>query len=121
MLRTAAVLLVLTALGGLVLAATRAKMDVPPSWLAIAHGLLATSALTLLLYAGITAGLPTLMWAGLAIVIASAALGLYLNLGYHERRVALPVKLIVLHGFIAAVGLFIVAVGAFGTPMSGAT
>lgn len=116
MLRTAAVLMALTALGGLALGALRAKMTHLPSWMAIAHGLLATGSLTLLLYAGFTVGLPPLMWAGTAIVIGGAAIGLYINLAYHEKDLPLPVKPIFLHGFVGTVGLFIVALGAFGIP-----
>ena len=64
-LKTACVLLAITAVGGLAMAGMRfAGKPQPPAWLAMLHGLLAGAALTLLLYAYFTVGLPTLgVWA----------------------------------------------------------
>src|SRR4051812_13905702 len=67
MLRTAVVLLALTAAGGLLLAAIRfSGRPQPPTWIAMLHGLLAGGSLTLLLYAGFASGMPGGAWAGLA-------------------------------------------------------
>ena len=55
MLQTATILLALTALGGLLMAGIRfATRRNPPAWLAMLHGLLAASGLTLLVYAAFT-------------------------------------------------------------------
>ena len=64
-LKTSLVLLSITALGGLVMAVTRFGRDAnPPSWLAMLHGLLAASALSLLLYSYFAVGRPLLAcWA----------------------------------------------------------
>jgi heme A synthase len=83
-----------------------------PDWLAMLHGLLAASGLTLVLYAAFTAGLPGMAWLGLAAMAAAAVGGLILNLGYHTKRAALPIWLVLLHAGIAVVGLllFVIAV-----------
>lgn len=116
MLKVSTILFCLTAAGGIVLALLRAKYDRPPHWLAMAHGLLAAFGLTLITYVAFTVGLPPLMWFGLAVLVATAGAGVYMNLAYHVRARALPVTVIVVHGFIAVMGLFLVALGSFGAP-----
>jgi hypothetical protein len=112
MTQAALVLLAITAAGGLLMAGMRfTGADRPPSWLAMLHGLLAASGLTLLLYAGFTAGLPSLAWAGIALLVLAALGGLYLNLGFHDKRIALPKGVIVGHAGVAALGVVLVFLG----------
>jgi hypothetical protein len=114
MLKTATVLLALTAAGGLLMAIIRfSGADRPPSWIAMAHGLLAGSGLTLLLYAGFTAGIPSLAWIGIALLAAAAAGGAYLNLAFHARLLAIPKNIVVLHALLALAGFLLVAWAAF--------
>ena len=105
-LRTSVALLCLTAAGGLLIAGIRfaAKRN-PPDWLAMLHGLLASSGLTLLLYAGFAAGMPGGAWLGLALLGLAAMGGLVLNLGYHVKDKELAAWLVLVHGAVAAVGL----------------
>ena len=104
-LKTACVLLAITAVGGLAMAGMRfAGKPHPPAWLAMLHGLLAGAALTLLLYAYFTVGLPTLaVWALLLFVVAAAG-GVYLNLKFHWKMLPLPMGIIVGHAGAAVVG-----------------
>ncbi|WP_458542434.1 hypothetical protein [Ramlibacter sp.] len=111
MLRTAVVLLAITAAGGLLIAGMRfTGRPHPPSWLAMLHGLLAGSGLTLLLYAAFTAGLPGSAWTGLLLLVVAALGGLVLNLGYHWKNLALPVWLVLVHAAVAALGFVVLAV-----------
>lgn len=111
MLRTAVVLLAITALGGLLAAGIRfSGRPHPPSWIAMLHGLLAASGLTLLLYAAAVAGLPGGGWVGLVLLLAAVLGGLVLNLGFHWRRLELPVWLVLVHATAAAVGLVVLAI-----------
>jgi hypothetical protein len=65
MLQTASIVLLLTAAGGLLMAIQRvAQKSNPPSWLAMTHGFLAASGLTLLTYAGLTAASQAPLWWG---------------------------------------------------------
>ena len=104
-MKTACVLLALAALGGLVMAGIRVGgKPQPPTWLAMLHGFLSAAALTLLLYAYITVGLPTLAsWALLLFLIAAAG-GTFLNLNYHWKMLPLPKGMIVGHAGIAVAG-----------------
>jgi hypothetical protein len=114
MMKTATALLALTAIGGLLMAILRfSGMERPPSWIAMLHGLLAGSGLTLLLYAGFAAGIPSLAWAGILVLIAAALGGTYLNLAFHTRLLAIPKNIVVIHGLLAVVGFLLVAVSAF--------
>lgn len=114
MLKTATVLLALTAAGGLLMAIIRfSGADRPPSWIAMAHGLLAGSALTLLLYAAFTAGIPSLAWIGIVLLAAAALGGAYLNLAFHARLLAIPKNIVVLHALLALAGFLLVAWAAF--------
>jgi hypothetical protein len=109
MIQTALVLLAVTAAGGLLMAGIRfTGADRPPSWLAMLHGLLAASGLTLLLYAGLTSGLAPLAWLGIALLVLAALGGLYLNLGFHDQRLPLPKSIIVGHAIAAVLGFALV-------------
>lgn len=111
MLRTAVVLLALTAVGGLMLAGIRfSGRPHPPTWFAMLHGLLAGSGLTLLLYAGFAAGMPGGAWGGLALLVLAALGGIVLNLRYHWKNLPLPIPLVLGHAALAAVGLVVVAI-----------
>jgi hypothetical protein len=70
----------------------------------MAHGLLAAAALTLLIYAAATVGLPGLAMAATVIFAVVATVGAALNLNYHSKMLAIPKTPIVIHGFAAAVG-----------------
>jgi hypothetical protein len=109
MIKTATALLAFTALGGLIMAVLRfAGAERPPSWLAMGHGLLAGSGLTLLLYTGFAAGLPRLAWIGTGVLVLAALGGVYLNLAFHDRKLALPKAIVVVHAAIAIVGFALI-------------
>jgi glucose uptake protein GlcU len=105
LLKTAVILLGITAAGGIVMAAVRfSGHDRPPSWLAMLHGLLAGSGLTLLLYAAFTAGVGQKVWIGIALLVLAAVGGVFLNLAYHDKKLPLPKGVVVIHAVIAVVG-----------------
>jgi hypothetical protein len=115
LLKTATVLLGITALGGLLMALMRfAGSDRPPSWLAMLHGLLAGSGLTLLLYAGLAVGIPRLAWIGTGLLVLAALGGVFLNLAYHDKHLPLPKGIIVVHALIAVAGFAAVLASAWG-------
>jgi hypothetical protein len=104
-IRCAIVLLAITAVGGLVMAIMRfTGRDRPPSWIAMLHGLLAGSGLTLLLYTGFTAGLGRMVWIGVVLLVLAALGGVTLNLGYHDKQQPLPKGLVLGHAGLAVVG-----------------
>ncbi len=114
MVRTAAVLLVITALGGLAMAGIRFGGDKqPPAWLAMLHGLLAGAALTLLAYAFFTVGLPGTASLGLLLLVLAALGGVYLNLAFHWKQVLLPKGIVIVHALLAVVGFVLVLLAAF--------
>jgi hypothetical protein len=104
-MKTACVLLALSAVGGLVMAGIRfGGKPLPPTWLAMLHGFLSAAAVTLLLYAYLTVGLPALAsWALLLFLIAAAG-GTYLNLNFHWKMQPLPKAIIVGHAGLAVLG-----------------
>lgn len=107
-LKTAAALLGLAALGGMALAGIRlAGRPYPPAALAMGHGLAAGAALTLLVYAAFTVGLPTLALVAVGVLALAAAVGVWLNLGFHAQLKALPLGPMVLHALIAVAGFTI--------------
>jgi hypothetical protein len=110
-MKTACVLLAIAAVGGLVMAGIRfGGKPLPPTWLAMLHGFLSAAALTLLLYAWLTVGLPALAsWALLLFLIAAAG-GTFLNLNYHWKMQPLPKGLIVGHAGVAVVGFALLLV-----------
>ena len=117
MLKTALALLTLTALGGLAMAGIRwSKKANPPSWLAMLHGLLAGAALTLMLYAYFTVGLPAYAGWALLLFLVAASGGVFLNLGYHAKMRVVPAGIMVVHAVIAVVGYGLLVLAVMGQP-----
>lgn len=112
MLQTSTLLFLLAALGGLVMAGIRfAGKRNPPAWLAMAHGLLAASGLTLLAYSVFTENVPTLATIALVLFVVAAAGGTVMSLVYKWHDRLLPKWLVVVHA-VLAVTAFLSLVGA---------
>jgi hypothetical protein len=110
MLQTASILLLLTAAGGVLMAIQRLTRKVnPPSWLAMAHGFLAASGLTLLVYAGLTDRVHGGALLGLGLLLAASVGGIVMNLHYHLADKLLPTWLLHLHIALAALGTLLVS------------
>jgi hypothetical protein len=119
MLRTSVILLALTGAGGVLMAIIRfSGRPHPPNFVTMAHGLLAGSGLTLLLYAGITHGLPGIAWGSLALLVAAALGGLILNLGFHGKSKPLPIGLMMVHAGVALVAVVVLTLAVGTLPTS---
>ena len=113
LLWTVVVLFAIAAAGGLLMVGVRTFADRnPPAWLAMFHGLLSGAGLTLLLFGAFTVGIPTYAVWALVLLLVAALGGLFLNLGYQEKRNLLPKPVMYVHALIAVIGfiLLIVAV-----------
>jgi len=105
---TSTILLAITAAGGLVMAGIAFKGNQrPPTWLAMLHGFLAAAAVTLLLYAAATIGLPAMALTALVLFLVAAAGGAFLNLNYHWKQLPLPRWLIIVHALAAVAGFLL--------------
>ena len=115
-LLTSTVLLAIAAAGGLVMAGIRFVGNrPPPTALAMLHGFLAAAAVTLLLYAAATVGLPGMALVALALFLAAACGGVILNLNYHLKQRPLPKWLVVVHACAAAVGFALLVAATWAT------
>ena len=115
-LRTSAILLAIAAVGGLIMAGIRFAGDrQPPVALAMLHGFLAAAAVTLLLYAAATVGLPRTALAALVLFLAAAVGGATLNLNYQWKQRLLPKWLIVVHAIVAVVGFVLLLAATWAT------
>jgi len=116
MLQTATILLAVTALGGLLMAGIRfSRKHNPPAWLAMLHGLLAASGLTLLAYAVCTMTVPPMATLALALFLLAAAGGAVMSLAYKWRQRLLPAWLVVAHAIAAVTAFVLLLLAAFGT------
>lgn len=75
-----------------------------PLWIAKSHGVAAASALSLLLFGWVNFSFPRAGLYGLVTLLVAAAGGLFLNLGYHWQKKALPEWLVFAHMSVAFVG-----------------
>jgi hypothetical protein len=108
MMKTAAVLLALAAIGGLTMAVIRFRgADRPPASFAMAHGLLAAAALTLLIYCAVAAGVSALAGIAIVLFIIVASVGAWLNLKFHAKLLPLPKTPVVIHGVVAVVAFLL--------------
>jgi hypothetical protein len=116
-MQVATVLLGAGAAGGLLMGGIRLKgAERPPSWLAMGHGVLAAAALTLLIYAALTVGIPMLAKWALVLLILAAIGGAGINLLYHSKMLPLPIPLIIGHALVAVAGFVLLVVSVFGLP-----
>ncbi|MCI4568959.1 hypothetical protein [Lysobacter sp. CFH 32150] len=117
MLQVATILLGITALGGLLMAGIRfATKTNPPAWLAMLHGLLAASGLTLLIYAICMMSVPSLAILALLLFLAAASGGAVMSLVYKWHQRLLPAWLVIAHAITAAIAFTLLAVVAFASP-----
>ena len=111
MMQTATGLLAVSAAGGLIMAAIRfSGQPHPPTWLAMLHGFLSAAALTLLLYAYFTVGLPGMAQLALLLFLAAAAGGVFMNLNFHWKMLPLPIGFVLVHAGVAICGFLLLVV-----------
>ena len=115
MLQTATILLAITALGGLLMAGIRfGTTHNPPAWLAMLHGLLAASGLTLLAYAVCTMPVPPMATLALVLFLVAAAGGAVMSLAFKWRQILLPAWLVIVHATLAVIGFVLLLMAAYG-------
>jgi len=115
-IQTAVVLFAISAVGGIAMAAIRfSGTPYPPTWLAMLHGFLSAAALTLLLYAAFTVGLPTLALTATVLFVIAAIGGVFMNLNYHWKALPLPKWLVLVHAAIAVIGFVCLLCAAWAT------
>lgn len=106
--KTAAALLALAAIGGMTLAGIRlAGSPYPPAALAMAHGLAAGAALTLLLFVAFTVGVSRGIGIAAGVLVTAAGIGTWLNLGFHARQRPIPIGPMAVHALIATAGFMV--------------
>jgi len=116
-MQTSAVLLALSAVGGATMAVIRfSGKPHPPTWLAMLHGFISAAALTLLIYASLTVGLPAMANAAIAFFVVAAAGGAFMNLNFHWKLLPLPKWLVLVHAAIAVVGFLLLLGAVFARP-----
>jgi hypothetical protein len=99
----ALVLFAMAAMGGLVLAGFRfSGRPYPPLPLAMVHGAAAASGLVALIFAVAGGDAPGAAKVSLALFLG-AAIGGFVLVSHHRRKVALPIWLVVVHGLVAVV------------------
>ncbi|MCC8363264.1 hypothetical protein LK996_09275 [Lysobacter sp. A6] len=119
MLQTAAILFAIAALGGVLMAGIRFARKVnPPAWVAMLHGLLAASGLTLLAYALCTQPLGSAhdtATVALVLFLVAAAGGAVMSLAYKWKNRLLPAWLVVVHATAAVLGFLVLLFAAFAS------
>ena len=114
MLQTAVVVFAVAAAGGLLMAGIRFFANInPPAWIAMVHGLLAASGLTLAIYAAFTQGVPASAKLAIVLLLLAAAGGALLNLGYQWKQRLLPMTIVIGHAALAVIGFALLAKAAF--------
>ena len=114
-LQTSAVILAISAVGGATMAGMRfSGRAYPPTWLAMLHGFLSAAALTLLIFAWCTVGLPTLAAAAVVLFVAAALGGVVMNLNFHWKQLPLPKWLVLVHASIGVIGFLLLLAAVFG-------
>lgn len=118
-LLTSTVLLAVAAIGGAVMAGMRFTSErQPPAALAMLHGVLAAAALTLLIYAAATVGLPGMALGAVGLFIVASGGGAILNLKYHWNRLPLPKWLVIVHAIAAVAGFALLLAATWATRAS---
>ena len=112
-MKAASLLLAITAIGGIAMAAMRLRKRNPPAWLAMVHGFISAAAVTILAYAWYTVGLPGMASAALLLFILAALGGVVMNLNYHWKALPLPIGLMFGHAALAVIGFALLLIATF--------
>jgi hypothetical protein len=113
-MQAAAIVLALSALGGLTMAVIRLRgAPWPPMWMALGHGAVAATGVGILIYAAATTGIPRTAQIALGIFVLAALGGAVLFLGFHRAGKPLPIPLVIGHGVIAATGFVLLLLSLF--------
>lgn len=111
-MQLAAIILGAAALGGIIMAGIRLSgKPLPPTWLAVVHGLAAATGVGVLAYHAATTGLPDKANYALGVFVLAAVGGLVMFFGYHQRGRPLPVAFVLVHGLIAIAGYVLLLMG----------
>ncbi|HEX8170907.1 MAG TPA: hypothetical protein VF824_10245 [Thermoanaerobaculia bacterium] len=115
MLNGSIILFAIAALGGIVLAVIRFRgTPIPPMALALIHGLVAATALVLLLIVALgTQGTQMQKIALGGFVVA--ALGGFFIFSFHVRNKPLPIPMIVVHALVAVASFVTLLAGVYGS------
>lgn len=109
--RAATWLLSVAFVSGLAMALIRFATDRPsPPWVAKLHGFAAAGAISLLIFGWVNVSFSRPGLYGLLTLMVAAAVGLFLNLGYHWKRKPLPEWLVFAHMCVAFIGFLLVGV-----------
>jgi hypothetical protein len=84
---------------------------------AIAHGVIAATALAALVLAAVRPGLPGLGKAALGVFVVAALGGAYIFLNYHMAGMPLPIPFVLLHGGLAVAGFGLLLAAIYGPRM----
>lgn len=103
MLTWSILLFAIAAVGGLTLAILRFRDRPLPMGLALVHGLVAATALVILLVVALGAS-GNGMTRGALIAFVVAALGGFYLFSFHVRGRKLPIPMVVIHGLVAVAG-----------------
>jgi hypothetical protein len=110
----AAVVLGLAALGGLTLVVIRLSgRQIPPTWMAVGHGIVAATGLAILGYSIYQNATPQLVNIAAAVLVLAAIGGATIFMGFHLRNRPLPVPLVLGHGLIALTGYALLLAGLY--------
>lgn len=106
------ILFALAALIGVTMAVAAFQGKFPPVPSAVLHGLLAASALVLLLIAVLSQGAAgPAAWA-LGLFVIAALGGFTLAFGFHARKKPLPKPFVAVHALVAVIGFLLLLAGA---------
>jgi hypothetical protein len=112
MVRTAALLFGLSAVGGFVMAVMRFRgIPTPPASFAMGHGVVAAAGLTLLVYATVMGSVSRLTQISTILFALAAVGGAGMQLMFHSKQLPLPIPWVIVHGLVAvcAFGLLLVS------------
>ena len=111
---TAAILFAIAAAGGAVMAALRlGGRELPPLGLALLHGALAAAGLLTFIVKVVGNVVPTLAMASLVGFVVAALGGFVLFVGFHLKKKALPIPLMLVHATVAVVSFVLLLVVLF--------
>ncbi|SNB44672.1 hypothetical protein [Geobacter sp. DSM 9736] len=113
---TAAILFALAAFGGAVMVAMRlGGKDLPPTALAVGHGVIAAAGLVTLIAAVKGGAVPALANVALAGFVLAALGGAGLFFLYHMKHRALPMPLMLVHGTVAVLSFAVLLIAVFSS------